>query len=170
MPSYFVSLLKAWCGEAATPENGFGFDRLPRISEDHSMYQIALGMREKTVKGLICAGQNPAVGSANAGLYRRAMADLEWLVVRDFVESETAAFWYDSQEIEDGDLRTEDIGTEVFFLPAAAQTGEERFLHQHPAAGAMAPQGGRAARGLPLGAVVLLPPGPDHPREAGRLG
>jgi len=122
MPSYFISLLKAWWGEAATPENGYCFDRLPRISDDHSMYQIALGMREKTVKGLICAGQNPAVGSANAGLYRRAMADLDWLVVRDFVESETAAFWYDSQEIEDGDLRTEDIGTEVFFLPAAAQT------------------------------------------------
>jgi formate dehydrogenase major subunit len=122
MPAYFISLLKAWWGDAATPDNEFCFNRLPRISGDHSMYPIALGMRDKTVKGMICVGQNPAVGSANAGLYRRAMADLEWLVVRDFVESETAAFWYDSQEVDDGQLLTEEIGTEVFFMPAAAQT------------------------------------------------
>ena len=33
----------------------------------------------------------------------------------------------------------------------------------------MAPQGGRAAGGLPLGAVVHVPSRPAHPREAGRL-
>jgi len=125
MPSYFVSLLKAWWGDAATKDNEFYFSHLPRITGDHSMYPTAMGMRDGTVKGLICAGQNPAVGSANAGLYRRAMAGLEWLVVRDFVESETAAFWYDSQEIERGELRTEDIPTEVFFLPAATHTEKD---------------------------------------------
>ena len=54
-------------------------------------------------------------------------------------------------------------------MPAAAHTEKDGTLHQHPAAAAVAPQGGRAARRLPLGAVVLLPPGPHHPREAGRL-
>jgi formate dehydrogenase major subunit len=65
------------------------------------------------------------VGSANAKLHRLAMARLDWLVVRDFSEIETAAFWYDSPEIETGELRTEDIGTEVFFLPAAAHTEKD---------------------------------------------
>jgi formate dehydrogenase major subunit len=122
MPSFFISLMKAWWGENATPENQFGFGHLPRISGDHSMYATAAGMREGVVKGLICAGQNPAVGSANAHFYRRSMGDLEWLVVRDFVETETVAFWYDSPEVERGELAPADIGTEVFFLPAAAQT------------------------------------------------
>ena len=41
-------------------------------------------------------GQNPAVGSANAGLQRRALARMKWLVVRDFADLETARFWKDS--------------------------------------------------------------------------
>ncbi len=36
MPRFFVSLLKAWYGDAATPENDFGFDWLPRIDGNHS--------------------------------------------------------------------------------------------------------------------------------------
>ena len=82
-------------------------------------------MLDHKVKGLIVVGQNPAVGSANSGLHRKALAELEWLVVRDLVEIETAAFWYDSPEVERGELRTEDIGTEVFFLPAAAHTEKD---------------------------------------------
>src|ERR1700676_3058151 len=37
--TYVVSLLKAWWGDAATPDNDFGFGWLPRISGDHSNYQ-----------------------------------------------------------------------------------------------------------------------------------
>ena len=50
------------------------------------------------------------------------MAKLDWLVVRDLVMIESATWWKDGPEIETGELRTEDIGTEVFFLPAAAHT------------------------------------------------
>jgi formate dehydrogenase major subunit len=50
------------------------------------------------------------------------MANLEWLVVRDFSLIESATWWKDGPEIETGELRTEDIGTEVFFFPAAAHT------------------------------------------------
>src|SRR3712207_4741311 len=35
-PNYIVSLLKAWYGDAATPENGFAYDLLPKISGDYS--------------------------------------------------------------------------------------------------------------------------------------
>jgi formate dehydrogenase major subunit len=122
---YVVSLLKAWWGEHATPENDFCFDYLPRITGDHSTYQSVLGMLDCKVKGFLVLGENPAVGSANSRLHRLAMAKLDWLVVRDFTEIETAAFWREGPEIESGELKTEEIPTEVFFLPAAAHTEKD---------------------------------------------
>ncbi len=122
MDSYMVSLLKAWYGDAATPENDFCFDHLPRIDCDHSIYPTMLAMRDGRVEGFFVMGENPAVGSANARLNRQAMAKLKWLVVRDLQEIETAAWWYRSREVETGELRPEDIGTEVFLMPAAAHT------------------------------------------------
>jgi formate dehydrogenase major subunit len=117
--AYMTSLLKAWWGDAATKENEFCFDHLPRITGDHSYYQACMDMLDGKCKGLFVMGQNPAVGAANGRLQRLAMASLDWLVVRDLVEIETAAFWYESPEVETGQLRPEDIGTEVFFLPGA---------------------------------------------------
>jgi formate dehydrogenase major subunit len=123
--SYLISLLKTWWGEAATAEKDWCFDYLPRISGDHSTYPTILDMREGKVKGFFLLGENPAVGSANAKLHRLAMAQLDWLVVRDLQEIESASFWYDSPEIASGELRTEEIATEVFFLPAAAHTEKD---------------------------------------------
>ena len=125
LKSYAVSLLTAWWGEAATPANNFAFPYLPRIDGDHSHYPMMLRMLDRRTKGFIVMGQNPAVGSANAGLQRKALASLDWLVVRDTNEIETASFWYDAAEIESGELRTEDIQTEVFLLPAAAHTEKD---------------------------------------------
>ena len=48
------------------------------------------------IKGLFLMGQNPAVGGHNARLVRQGLANLDWLVVRDAFETETAAFWYAS--------------------------------------------------------------------------
>src|SRR4051794_31246280 len=120
--SYMVSLLKAWWGDAATEENDFAYDFLPRINGDHSNYTTMLRMLDREVKGFFVVGENPAVGSANGKLNRKAMANLDWLVVRDLYEIETASFWKDSPEIETCELATENIGTEVFFLPVAAHT------------------------------------------------
>ncbi len=122
MKAYTVSLLKAWWGDAATEQNDFRFDYLPRITGDHSTYQSVLGMLDGWVHGFLLLGENPAVGSAHSKLHRRALAKLDWLVVRDLYEVESASFWYDAPEIESGELRTADIATEVFLLPAAAHT------------------------------------------------
>jgi formate dehydrogenase major subunit len=91
-----------------------------------------------TVKGYIIAGENPAVGSANGKAQRLALAKLDWLVVRDLVEIESASFWSDGPEIESGELRTEEIPTEIFFLPAASHvekegsfTNTQRLLQWH---------------------------------------
>src|SRR5437764_958780 len=83
-------------------------------------------------------GENPAVGSEHARLHRLAMAKLDWLVVRDVVEIESASFWLDGPEIETGELETARIPTEVFLLPAASHvekdgsfTNTQRLLQWH---------------------------------------
>jgi len=141
MEKYFVSLMKAYYGDAATRDNDWCFDRLPRIDADHSAYTFTKGMLEGGVKGFFVLGENPSVGSANGKFDRMAMANLDWMVVRDFVEIEAATFWRDGPEIETGELRTEEIPTEVFFLPAAAHveksgsfTNTQRLLQWHHAA------------------------------------
>ena len=121
MPKFMVSQLKAWYGDAATPENDFAYDFLPKIIGDHSHMPIFVEMSKGNVKGFFAMGQNPAVGGQNASFQRQALAKLDWLVVRDFFETETASFWgTDSPEVHNGKLNPKDIKTEVFFLPAAA--------------------------------------------------
>ncbi|WP_172384222.1 formate dehydrogenase [Streptomyces sp. MNP-20] len=122
MRAYFVSLLKAYYGDAARAENDFCFDHLPRITGSHSTYDTVLAQLDGVCKGYFLMGENPAVGSANTRLQRLGMAELDWLVVRDFSLIESATWWQDGPEIESGELRTRDIGTEVFFFPAAAHT------------------------------------------------
>ena len=119
---YMVSLLKAWWGDAATADNDFCYDYLPRLTGSHSTYETVLAQMEGTCKGYFLFGQNPAVGSANARMQRMGLANLDWLVVRDLVMIESATFWKNGPEIETGEMRTEDIKTEVFFMPAAAHT------------------------------------------------
>jgi formate dehydrogenase major subunit len=138
MDAYFVSLLKAWWGGAATPENDFCFDYLPRITGSHSTYDTVVEQLEGRCKGYFLMGENPAVGSANSRLQRMGMAQLDWLVVRDFAMIESATWWKDGPEIETGEMKTEEIGTEVFFFPAAAHiekagsfTNTQRMLQWH---------------------------------------
>jgi formate dehydrogenase major subunit len=122
MSTYLVSLLKAWWGEAATSANDFCYDYLPRLTGSHSSYETVVAQLDGTCKGYFLMGENPAVGSANGRMQRLGMANLDWLVVRDLAMIESATFWQNGPEIETGEMRTEDIRTEVFFLPAAAHT------------------------------------------------
>jgi formate dehydrogenase major subunit len=125
MPDYMVSLLKAWWGAAASEDTDYCFDYLPRLTGSHSTYDTTMEQIEGRVKGYMLFGQNPAVGSANTRMQRLGMSKLEWLVVRDFSLIESATWWKDGPEIESGEMRSEDIGTEVFFLPAAAHIEKE---------------------------------------------
>jgi formate dehydrogenase major subunit len=118
-PKYIVSLLKAWYGEHAQPENDFGFDFLPKITGDHSQMPTTLLMAHGAVKGMMVLGQNPVVGNVNSDLVERAMSRLDWLVVRDFAMTESAEFWKKGRLAQRGELKPEDIATEVFFLPAS---------------------------------------------------
>jgi formate dehydrogenase major subunit len=135
---YSVSLLKSWYGDVATEDNGFCFDYLPRLTGDHSSYTTIKAQIEGTCKGYFLVGENPSVGSANGKMQRLGLANLDWLVVRDLQMIESATFWKDGPEIETGELTTEGIGTEVFFLPAASHveksgsfTNTHRMLQWH---------------------------------------
>ena len=135
---YAVSLLKAWFGDAASADNDYGFGSLPKITGNHSHFTTMLRAMDGGLDGLFVMGQNPAVGSQHAGLQRRALSRLKWLVVRDLAELETATFWRDSPEVRSGELRTQDIQTEVFLMPAAAHvekdgafTNTQRLVQWH---------------------------------------
>ena len=116
---YATNLLKAWWGDKATAENDYCYHYLPKLTGAHSTYQTLMLMLDGGVDGYFLLGQNPAVGSANGRLQRRGMSNLKWMVARDYYMIESASWWKDGPEIESGEVRSEDIGTEVFFLPAA---------------------------------------------------
>ncbi|MEG0376203.1 MAG: hypothetical protein RR672_11275, partial [Raoultibacter sp.] len=65
------------------------------------------------MQGYFLWGMNPANSTANTKFARQAMSKLKWLVVADWVETESACFW------KAPDLDASTIDTEVYFLPAA---------------------------------------------------
>lgn len=125
-PAYFVSLLKAWWDEGATPENEFAYPFLPklegdpqqagRIEDRYDHVSIFHKMDKGIVRGIWLMGINPAVGGPNAAFERKAMRNLDVLVVHDFHESESAAIW---QSVSDPGVEPKQVKTEVFLLPAA---------------------------------------------------
>jgi formate dehydrogenase-N alpha subunit len=120
-PKYIVSLLKAWYGDNATKDNDFGFGYLPKSSGYASCYHINLfeAMHEGKIKGLICWGQNPAVGGPNSTFEREALDKLEWLVCADLWETDTSVFW------KRPGVNPADNNTEVFLLPACCHYEKE---------------------------------------------
>jgi formate dehydrogenase major subunit len=123
-PKFMVSLLKAFYGDAATKDNEFGYQWLPkRASADaYSHQHIFVDMYAGTIKGFLADGQNPAVGGPNAKLARAAMAKLDWLVVKDIFLTETADFW------KAPGVDPKEVKTEVFFLPAAPAAEKDGSL------------------------------------------
>ena len=166
MRSYVVSLLKAYWGDAATAENDFCFDYLPRLTGDHSTYTTVMAQIEGRTKGYFLVGENPAVGSANGKMQRLGLANLDWLVVRDLQMIE-------SRDVLEGrpgdrDRRAGHRGDrDRDLLPARRHARREGGLvHPDPADAAVARQGGRPAGRLPQRAGLLLRAGAAHPREA----
>jgi len=136
-PKFMVSYLKSMYGDAATADNDFGYAWHPKIIGDHSHLPMFVAMNAGKVKGMFCIGQNPAT-SLNAKLERAAMAKLEWLVVKDNWLHETANFWKTAPEVKSGDVKPQDIKTEVFFFPASqvaetegTYTNTQRLLQSH---------------------------------------
>jgi formate dehydrogenase major subunit len=124
LPKFAVSLLKAFYGDAATADNEFGYQWLPkRASADaYSHQHMFVDMYKGVIKGFLADGQNPAVGGPNAKLARAAMQRLDWLVVKDIFVTETAEVW------KAPGTNPKDVKTEVFFLPAAPAAEKDGSL------------------------------------------
>ncbi|MFH0938751.1 MAG: formate dehydrogenase-N subunit alpha [Planctomycetota bacterium] len=132
-PKYAVSFLKSTFGAAATKENGFGYEWLPKIDDgvDHSWLTIFDEMLKGNVKGFFAWGQNPACSSANAVKTRQALTKLDWMVNVNIFPSETGWFFQDQNlcEADTGKkISAADIKTAVFVLPAAVSVEKEGSL------------------------------------------
>jgi formate dehydrogenase major subunit len=94
-PKFFVSLLKAFFGDAATKDNDFGYDWIPKRAkaDAYSHQHIFVDMYNGVIKGFLADGQNPRRRRPNAKLARAAMQKLDWLVVKDIFLTETADIW-----------------------------------------------------------------------------
>ena len=132
-PKYITSIMKAWYGEAFDPARGDEvFDHFPRLSGDHSYYPTIVDMKDGKVKGCFVFGQNFAVGGPHVKMAQDGLRNLDWLVVLDAYEIETATAWK-----MDG-AKPEECGTEVFFIPSAlvaekdgSFTQTQRMLQWH---------------------------------------
>ncbi len=126
-PKFMVSLLKSVWGKAATKENDFGYDWLPKTDGNYSWMYIfddmykggstRVGGKEPGPEGLITFGMNPVGLGPNSKKMVGALSKAKWLVVVENVETETAAFWKAPKQYEGADPAQ--IQTEVFLLPAA---------------------------------------------------
>ena len=116
---YMVSLLKAWWGDHATAENDFAYHYIPKRDKNYSHIAVFEAMNRGEIKGMMVFGQNPVVSGPNSNQERGALEKLDWMVVVDLWETDTAVFW----KRPDVDPKT--IGTEVFLLPAAASFEKE---------------------------------------------
>ncbi|BAS27656.1 formate dehydrogenase [Limnochorda pilosa] len=113
-PKFFVSQLKTWWGQAATPENDFAYAYLPKMDEGTNTTYLGMfdRMYEGKMEGLLCFGFNPVLAGPNTAKLIQALGRLKWLVVVDPFDNETASFW------QAPGVNAADIQTEVFVLPS----------------------------------------------------
>ena len=123
---FFVSLMKAWWGEAATAENHWGYDYLPKLDKLYDMLQAFELMHQGQMNGYICQGFNPLAAAPNKAKMNAALAKLKFLVIMDPLATETSEFWRNFGEHNDVD--SAQIKTEVFRLPTSCFAEEEGAL------------------------------------------
>jgi formate dehydrogenase major subunit len=131
-PKYIVSLLRAWYGDAATEANEWGYGWVPK--NHRRSFAVADDARHprRHDQGAAVDGAEPVVGGHNTTMIREALPNLEWLVIRETFENETASYWYKSPEALRGEIRPEDNQTEMFMLPAALPGEKEgTFTNTH---------------------------------------
>ncbi|MEM1687551.1 MAG: formate dehydrogenase-N subunit alpha, partial [Zestosphaera sp.] len=109
---FYVSLLKAWFGNAATPENEFAYHYLPKLEKVISMDEILDRMYRGKMEGFVSVGMNILASNPNVKKIAEGLGKLKWMVVIDVFETEMAGFW---KYVDDPSK----IQTEVFLLPSA---------------------------------------------------
>ena len=123
-PKWHTSLMKAYYGNAATAENNFAYDWMPKRDGAYDILAIFERMHQGKVNGFVVQGFNPLAAVPNKKKLSAALAKLKFLVVMDPLETETGEFWKNFGPL--NDVKPEEIKTEVFRLPTscfAEETG-----------------------------------------------
>jgi formate dehydrogenase major subunit len=123
---FFVSLMKAWWGDAATADNHWGYDYLPKLDKGYDMLQTFELMNQGKMNGFICQGFNPLAAAPNKAKMNSSLAKLKFLVIMDPLTTETSEFWRNFGEHNDVDPAK--IGTEVYRLPTTCFAEEDGAL------------------------------------------
>jgi len=123
---FVVSLMKAWWGDAATAQNNWAYDYLPKLDKLYDMLQSFELMSQGKMNGFICQGFNPLAAAPNKAKMNVSLAKLKYLVVMDPLATETSEFWRNFGEHNDVDPAQ--IQTEVFRLPTSCFAEEEGSL------------------------------------------
>ena len=138
-PKFFVSMMKSFWGDAATAENSWGYDWLPKWDRLYDVMTQAELMAQGKINGYVVQGFNPLAAFPDKNKSARALAKLKYLVVIDPLVTESSNFWQNHGEM--NDVRPADIQTEVFRLPSSCFAEENgsiansgRWLQWHWAA------------------------------------
>ena len=115
-PKFAVSLLKAMYGPAATKENQFAFDYLPKVDRDYSWTHIWDDMYNGKIKGMMAFGMNGVMIGPDTNKNINALKKADWLVVGEIYPDETSEFWR-APGITVEEQKT--INTTVYRLPCA---------------------------------------------------
>lgn len=114
-PKWFTSLMKAYYGNAATKENQFAYDWVPKRDGAYDVLAMFERMHNGKMNGFVCQGFNPLASVPNKKKQSAALSKLKFLVVMDPLETETSEFWKNYGALNDVDPSK--IQTEVFRLP-----------------------------------------------------
>jgi formate dehydrogenase-N alpha subunit len=123
-PKWNTSLMKAYYGNAATKDNDFAYDWLPKRDGAYDILAMFERMHQGKMNGFICQGFNPLAAVPNKKKLSQGLAKLKYLVVMDPLETETSEFWKNFGPL--NDAKPEEIQTEVFRFPTscfAEETG-----------------------------------------------
>lgn len=124
--AFFVSMMKSWYGDAASADNNWGYDYLPKLDKSYDMLQIYELMAQGKVNGYLAQGFNPLASAPNKAKMTAAFSKLKWLVIMDPLATETSEFWKNYGEYNNVD--SSQIQTEVFRLPTTCFAEERGSL------------------------------------------
>jgi len=92
-PKFAVSYLKSQFGDAATKENDFAFDYMPKVDRNYSWTQIWDNMYRGSVKGMLAFGMNGVAIGPDSQKNIDALKKADFLVVGEIYPDETSEFW-----------------------------------------------------------------------------
>jgi formate dehydrogenase major subunit len=92
-PKFAVSFLKAMYGDAATKENDWAFQYMPKVDRNYSWTEIWDNMYRGSVRGMFAFGMNGVAIGPDTQKNIEALKKADWLVVGEIYPDETSEFW-----------------------------------------------------------------------------